>query len=76
MPEQILIRNLATGTKAQLRERATRHSRSAEAEARTILETALASEPATILDFLAMPDGQNIEFEPPRLGLTARIADL
>ena len=33
MPEQIRIRNLATGTKAQLRERATRHSRSAEAEA-------------------------------------------
>lgn len=74
--EQLLIRNLPSGTKALLSDRAARHHRSMEAEARAIVEEALANEPATIVDLLAMPESEDIEFEPERLGLTARSADL
>jgi plasmid stability protein len=74
--EQILIRNLPAGTKAVLTERAARHHRSMEAEARAIMEEALGGEPASIVDLLAMPESDDIEFEPERLGLTARTAEL
>jgi antitoxin FitA len=74
--EQIVIRNLPDGTKSALRSRAARHRQSVEAEARAILAVALSSEPATINDFLAMPDGAGIEFEPQRLGATARVPEL
>lgn len=74
--EQILIRNLPAGTKAVLTERAARHHRSMEAEARAIMEEALVGEPASIVDLLAMPESDDIEFEPERLGLTARTAEL
>ena len=52
--EQILIRNLPAGTKAALRARAEQHHRSVEAEAREILAEAVASEPASIVDQVAM----------------------
>lgn len=70
--EQILIRNLPAGTKAALRARAKRHHSSVEAEARELLAEALRNDPVTIVDLLAMDEGTGIEFEPERLGLTAR----
>jgi antitoxin FitA len=74
--EQILIRNLPTGTKAALRARAEQHRRSVEAEAREILADALEHEPATIVDLLSTDQGADIEFEPDRLGLAARTPEL
>ena len=76
MMEQLLIRNLHPGTKKILSERAARHHRSMEAEARAIVEGALAGEPTSIVDYLAMPESDDIEFEPERLGLTARTPEL
>ena len=74
--EQILIRNLPAGTKAALRARAKQRRRSVEAEARDVLTRALAGEPVTIVDLLGADDGADIEFEPERLGLTARSVQL
>ena len=74
--EQILIRNLPAGTKAALRARAEQHHRSVEAEAREILAEAVSRAPASIVDLVAMDEGAEIEFEPDRLGLTARTAAL
>lgn len=74
--EQILIRNLPTGTKAALRARAAQRHRSLEAEARDVLTTALAGEPVTIVDLLSTDEGADIDFEPERLGLRARSAEL
>lgn len=74
--EQILIRNLPAGTKAALKVRASRHRRSVEAEARELLADALRREPVTLVDLLATDDGADIEFEPERLGTTARIPEL
>lgn len=76
MVEQILIRNLPAGTKAALRVRAEQNHRSIEAEARDILTGAVAREPVTLVDLLGADDGADIEFEPGRLGLTQRAADL
>lgn len=74
--EQILIRNLPAGTKAALRVRAEQHRRSVESEAREILAEALEREPVTLVDLLSSEEGADIEFEPERLGLGARTADL
>lgn len=74
--EQILIRNLPAGTKAALRARAKQRHRSVEAEARDLLTRALESEPLTIVDLLSTDEGADIEFEPQRLGLTGRSAEL
>lgn len=74
--EQILIRNLPAGTKAALRARAEQHRRSVESEAREILAEALEREPVTLVDLLGTDEGADIEFEPERLGLTARTPDL
>ncbi len=74
--EQILIRNLPAGTKAVLKTRAQRHRRSVEAEAREILADALERDPVTLVDLLGTDEGADIEFEPERLGLTARTSDL
>ncbi|MDQ2852745.1 toxin-antitoxin system [Dermatophilaceae bacterium Sec6.4] len=74
--EQILIRNLPAGTKAALRARAEQRHRSVEAEARDVLTRALERDPVSILDMLSMDEGGDIEFEPDRLGLTARTAEL
>ena len=74
--EQILIRNLPSGTKAALKVRAELHRRSVEAEARDILATALDADPPTLVDLLGTVEGADIEFEPERLGLTARAAEL
>jgi plasmid stability protein len=74
--EQILIRNLPAGTKAALRARAREHHRSVEAEAREIVAEALRNEPATMADLLGMDTGTDIDFEPDRLGLKARSAQL
>lgn len=76
MVEQILIRNLPAGTKAALRARAERRHRSVEAEARDVLTEALERDPVTIVDILSTDEGADIEFEPERLGLTARTAEL
>ena len=73
--EQILIRNLPAGTKAALRARAKQRHRSVEAEARDVLTKALEGEPVTIVDLLGTDEGADIEFEPERLGLTARSHD-
>lgn len=74
--ERILIRNLPAGTKAALRARADHHHRSVEAEVRDILAAALAREPVTMVDLLSTQEGAEIEFEPDRLGLTARTPEL
>lgn len=74
--EQILIRNLPPGTKAALRARAEIGHRSVEAEARSLLTKALAAEPVTLVDLLSTDDGADIDFEPERLGLTVRPAEL
>lgn len=74
--EQILIRNLPAGTKAALRARAEQRHRSVEAEARDVLTRALERDPVSIVDMLSMDEGAGIEFEPDRLGLTARTAEL
>lgn len=74
--EQILIRNLPAGTKAQLRARAAQHQHSVEAEARKILADALEREPLTLVDLLAAEDGADFEFEPERLNLSARVPEL
>lgn len=74
--EQILIRNLPMGTKAALRARAKQHHRSVEAEARDMLTKALEGAPVTIVDLLSTDEDADIQFEPERLGLTARSADL
>ncbi len=74
--EQILIRNLPAGTKAALKARAEQHRHSVEAEAREILTEALDREPMTLVDLLSTDEGGDIEFEPERLGLTARTPDL
>lgn len=70
--EQILIRNLPTGTKAALKARAKQHSRSTEAEAREILTEALEQAPATLVDLLSTDEGADIDFQPERLGLAVR----
>lgn len=74
--EQILIRNLPAGTKAALKTRAEQHRRSVEAEAREILADALEGEPVTLVDLLSTDEGSDIEFEPERLGVTARTPEL
>ncbi|MFC9555188.1 Arc family DNA-binding protein [Rhodococcus sp. NPDC056960] len=74
--EQILIRNLPAGTKAALRARAEQHHRSVEAEVREILGEALEREPVALVDLLSTDEGADIEFEPERLGVTARTAQL
>lgn len=74
--EQILIRNLPAGTKAALKVRAEQHRRSVEAEAREILSDALEREPVTLVDLLSTDEGADIEFDPERLGLSARTPDL
>ena len=74
--EQILIRNLPAGTKAALRARAERRHRSVEAEARDLLTEALERDPITIIDLLSTDEGADIEFEPVRLAVTARTAQL
>jgi len=74
--EQILIRNLPVGTKAALKVRAEQHRRSVEAEAREIIADALEREPATLVDLLGTDEGVDLEFEPERLGMSARTPDL
>lgn len=74
--EQLLIRNLPAGTKAALKHFAQQHHRSIEAEARSILAAAIQRQPVTLVDLLAADDGADIDFEPERLGLTARAAEL
>lgn len=74
--EQILIRNLPGGTKAALRVRAEKNHRSIEAEVRQILTDELLHPEPTLPELLAMGDDDGLEFDPPRLGLTARIPDL
>lgn len=74
--EQILIRNLPVGTKAALRARARQHHHSVEAEARDLLTSSLEGEPVTLVDLLSTSEGADVPFEPERLGLTARSAQL
>lgn len=74
--EQILIRNLPIGTKAALSARARLHQTSVEAEARALLTEALQDPPVTLVDVLRMAEGVGIEFEPDRLGLAGRAAEL
>lgn len=74
--EQILIRNLPEGTKAILRRRAAAHNSSIEAEARAALAAGIATEKPTLVDLISMSTDSEIEFEPKRLGLKARSAEL
>lgn len=74
--EQLLIRNLPPGTKAALKRHADQHHRSLEAEARRILTDALQGAPETLVDLLAGDEGAEIEFNPQRLGLHGRPAEL
>lgn len=60
---------------AALRVRAARHHHSAEDEARAILTAGLSGEDVPMSVLLAIDSGQDIDFEPERLGLTARTPD-
>ena len=71
-----MIRNLPEGTKAALRVRAARHQHSVEAEARAILTAGLSGDNVPMSVLLAADSGQDIDFEPERLGLTARTPEL
>lgn len=70
MSEQVLIRNLPTGTKNQLRVRAKGNGRSMEAEARTVLIEGLTKPPLTLVDLLSSDD--DLEFEPVKLNWRPR----
>lgn len=74
--EQLLIRNLRVGTKAALRARAQQHGRSVEGEARELLAAAVRQQGMTLVDLLSVDEGADIEFEPDRLGISARAAEL
>ena len=76
--EQILVRNLPVGTKAALRARAKQHGRPLEAEVREILAEASQAHAQSLAELLwAAPDiVVEVDFEPSRLGLTARSAEL
>ncbi|MEZ0166731.1 Arc family DNA-binding protein [Kineococcus sp. LSe6-4] len=74
--EQIVVRNLPTGTKGALKAQAQRHGRSLEAEVREILANSIAREPATLVDLLGVDEGADVEFEPERLRLLPRTPEL
>ena len=74
--EQRVVRNIRGATEAALRARAEQRNRAVEAEARGVITRALEGEPVTRVDLLSTDDGADIEFEPDRLGLTARSAQL
>lgn len=74
--EQIVIRNLPEGTKAALRVRAAHHHHSVEAEARAILTAGLSGDDVPMSALLAADTGEDIDFAPDRLGLTARTPTL
>ena len=74
--EQILIRNLPPGTKAALAALAKQHNRSVESEARAILLSAATKTPHTLPDIIKMTGDIEIDFEPERLGMRARSADM
>ncbi|MFY2859520.1 FitA-like ribbon-helix-helix domain-containing protein [Mycobacterium sp. THU-M104] len=71
-----MIRNLPEGTKAALRVRAARHHDSVEAEARAILTAGLPGDDVPMSVLLAAGTGDDIDFEPERLGLTAWTPEL
>ncbi len=73
--ERISIRNLPAGTTAALRARTKRRTWPLEAEARDVLTRALEDEAVPEVDLLDTDEGADIEFEPERLGLTARSAN-
>ncbi|MDO5626930.1 MAG: Arc family DNA-binding protein [Mobilicoccus sp.] len=72
----MLIRNLPVGTKAALKTRAEQHRRSMEAEVREILAEAIRRESVTIVDLIAVDEGDDIDFAPERLGVSARTPQL
>jgi len=74
--EQLLIRNLPNGTKNIIKQRSVLNNRSIEAEARDIIVSAIQRSAPSIVDLLAMPESAEIEFEPERLNITARIPEL
>ncbi|MXG88957.1 FitA-like ribbon-helix-helix domain-containing protein [Nocardioides flavescens] len=75
--EQIVVRNLPPGTKAMLKARAERHHRSTEAEVRAIIADSLDRASISLVDLVATDDvGVDFEFEPERLGATARDSEL
>lgn len=74
--EQILVRGLPPGTKAALRARADAHHHSVEAEVRDLIARALSANSITLVDLIGMDDDPGLDFEPARLGLRARTADL
>ena len=73
MSEQMLIRNLAPGTKARLRQRARRNHTSMEAEARAAIERGLAGEPMRLADRLAddRPEA-DFDWEPERTPMVSQ----
>ena len=73
MAEQLLIRNLPSGTKAGIARRAEQHHRSMEAEARAILAEAAITQPQTGLDLLAdLRPEADFDWEPPRSAIEVR----
>ena len=74
---QLVVRNLDEDLVRELKLRAARHGRSAEAEHREILRLALVPKPKPTIKelLLAMPDvGEDSDFERPRdLGRTVEL---
>ena len=74
---QLIVRNIEDEVVEALKLRAAQHGRSAEAEHRELLRSALLRRPSTSLKehLLAMPDvGEDVDLVPPRD--TARRVDL
>ncbi|MFC5370074.1 FitA-like ribbon-helix-helix domain-containing protein [Arcanobacterium bovis] len=79
MAEQLLIRDLPTGTKQALKTRARQNHTSMESEARKILSSVLCAERPSIASLLAQEitsSETDFDFDPPRLGIGSREVDL
>jgi len=71
--EQLLVRGLPDGTKAQLKLRALGSSRSIESQARQILVDSLNVPAPSLVEMLADPRPEaDFDWEPVPLGLTLR----
>ena len=70
--EQLLIRRLPAGTKLALKERAQKHGRTSESEAREILVSVLQENPVSIVDLLKDRSELVVDFEPERSTLAVR----
>jgi antitoxin FitA len=76
MSEQLLVRGLPDGTKAQLKLRALGNSRSIESQARQIIVDSLNAPALSLAEMLADPRAEaDFHWQPDRLGLALRAVE-